>query len=255
MESIVTSTGIVLSRRKDRETDIVFDLMRENGSVVRLRAHGIVATKNRSGLIHEPGSKIQATYYDEDSRGGSLKEATLLDRREGLKESYTDMTLLSYVLEISRHASEGSPDPDLYRLLDGALETLNQENKKRTVDDFLSFIIFYKTRLMKVSGFLGETDRCSHCGAPLEGEAYLNRDELSFTCKNCEKDANHQDRIVADLLNRGSRLRYERFLESLGNHPIGPEILNRVNRSLDDFSDQHFPLPRGRKQFYEAILL
>lgn len=207
--------GIVLHRRKDREADTVMRVLLESGENVSVRLHGIRASKKRSQTLTEPGALVHITYYAKERFSSSLKEGEVADRYEEIKSGYGEVLLVSYLLELTNRAAQ-DVSPDLYRLLKGALDQLRQDRipVQQSAESLYLFVSFYKVRLLKLLGLLGDAEHCALCGQELGEHASWAAPEMSFHCGDCSTKT-LDDGYAARCIHVCSRMRFGNAFERL----------------------------------------
>ena len=207
---LATATGIVLSRRKLRESDAVARLLLEDGQLLEMRLHGIQESRRRSPLIMEPLSVVEVVYYEQD-RGAlhSVKEARVLQRHEDLKSRYDDLLAGSCVAELSELAARTESLPELYVLAAGALATLDAGCETALL------LVFFRIRLLRLLGLLGDlTTSASYEEAlGLEGGA-VGRRARGGRNMSTEAGAAVQSYLLS-ILTRALSLRFCRFQQAL----------------------------------------
>jgi DNA repair protein RecO len=209
--------GIVLSRKKSGEADLEITLLSSEGSLMRVKMHGLRASRHRSQLLGEPGSLIKILLYENRRDGAvhrSMKEGELLDRHEELKGEYEKTVLLARLLRIAEQSATPEPHPDLYRLLLGAIRFRGREFDTLGgggLDDEL-FVDFYIIRILKISGLLGDPTICSSCGRDLEKRAHWAVPEPFFYCDACSEKANRNDFLHSRLISLAERIKFGAFV-------------------------------------------
>lgn len=221
-----SASGIVLSRRNVGEADAIGRVLFESGTAKDIRVHGIRKSRSRSNLLLEPGSLVRLTYYESEERPGvsaeslqfaSLKEGHVIERFGALKDSgYRGLLILSYFLELAEFGSRAGEASELYLLLKGTLEELSRSTD--AAGDRFQFTllsIFFKTRVLKVLGLVGDARACSECGRELGDLALWNLPEVFFSCEQCAPEANSADAHSARIIAAAAGLRFGRFAEYL----------------------------------------
>ncbi len=230
---LVTKEGVVLSRRRKGEADAVISLLTEEGELLQVCIHGILATKKRNIFTSEPGSLISATFYmhGEDSIQ-SCKEASLTDRFSGIKESYESLTVTAYILDLVLAFSAGEKDPALYKLILSALKRLSeilQADPGRIKDRlFLKlYILFFKIRLLSISGLTGYSERTSEIPEP------VSPDELDRLTDN-----------KSDFLKESAlRYRFRDFMEICNRYEIDEETALTTLSWSDQIINEYITIP------------
>ena len=245
-----TASGIVLKRFPFRDSGVTVKLLLENGQSLMLSIHGILASRKRSNLITEPGTVITAVYYEHSHGQGSLKEATVVRDFAGFKGNYDSLLILSALLEIIDYATRGGENRGLYILLEGGLQELEEKSiavKCSLLSTdlrkwLLAFIGFFKIRLLKAIGMVGDTTICSECGDKLGVEAGRNHPELNFSCHECSSHHTRQDGEIATLISQAARLKFARYLSLLNESKINGDVLKEIDsvatNALENFFDR-----------------
>ncbi len=259
--ALLTEKGFVLNRRKVGEADVILTLLRENGPIVRVKVHGILQSRKRSNLLTEPGCYISATYYHKEDAPGSLKEGHVIERFEELKSGYDDMLLLSYLLELTGASAGGEDTHDLFVLLRGCLRELQSLSAadKRTTRDIRLLLGFFKVRLCKILGILGDPGHCSECGAELNGPASWSLPEMNFLCENCSVNADEIEGGLSGLVRLAGDYRFANFLKRLPELPAATKVthedaLTRWDDALGQCLEEFFGAPlQSATAFYGRL--
>ncbi len=230
-------TGIVLTRRREGEGDALVTLLLESGETLRVKVHGILVSKNRSRLIAEPGTLVRVIVYEKEPGRGSLKEGSVLERFDEIKESYGEMLLLSHLLELAAQVyGDQESGQELYLLVKGALETLRKRKREASLSRqwLQHFLLFYGIRILKLSGLVGDLTRCSLCDSPLEEKAHLDSELLSFQCHRCSGSATREEYRMAELFHDAGRMRFGRWMErSFREEELVNQSRQVIQRSLE----------------------
>ena len=189
--SLHKAQAVVLRRIPGHEKDLVAHLLLDTGEQIYLRLHGILASKNRSPLIAEPGSLIDIDYYaaTQERQEVSFKEGSVLKRHDRLKADYPSQTLLAKILLLSRLTSAGATDVKTFQLAKAALAFADDVllyDKAPTSHQSEAFLIFLCIRCFSLMGLLGDTDHCANCNATLsQKQQAVFGDGMFFLCHSC----------------------------------------------------------------------
>jgi hypothetical protein len=220
---ILTETGIVLSRRKESETNAVIHCLNQEGRIIPIRVHGIFATKKRDVITTEPGSLIEFTFYQSESeRINSQKEAVVKERFDFVKESYEGLTVLAYILELTEAMALGEPMPELYTLVSLGIDRLNTILKQdsgilKINDNILLFIVFYKVRILKITGLLEESE-------------IIHNLEKKSDILNFKDQFRNQSEFLREL---ASVFKFDLFAEYYKKLKLSKESLKELNLDCD----------------------
>ena len=243
---LIKTTGIVLRRAKQKESDLSVQLLDEDGALIELYMHGIRASKSRSQLLAEPGTLIRCEYYQKDERGGSFREGAILDRFDELKGDYTGTLVLSYLLEMIGLAARGGPMPENYQLLNGAMEHLRGSpagtGPARGLFH-LRLLAFFKVRLLRILGLMGDCEHCEICGNPLGERAGWNVPEVSFRCRRHAEEHSREEAWMAVFLTRAAVTRFDPLLAWIGQDSPPLEVWRRMDEWLSRCLEHYFATP------------
>ncbi|MEQ9364300.1 MAG: DNA repair protein RecO [Leptospirales bacterium] len=221
-----SAPGIVLNRRNAGEADAIARVLLESGQVREIRAHGVRKSRSRSNLLLEPGSLVHLTFYESEERPGvsvdsvifaSLKEGHVLERYGALKDAgYDGLLILSYFLELATFGSRAGDSPELFLLLKGTLEELAAPRAVGLKSyRFTLLSIFFKARVLKNLGLVGDARSCAECGGELKDLALWNLPEVFFSCDNCATGANAPDAYSARIVAAAVGMRFGKFAQYL----------------------------------------
>ncbi len=150
--------GVVLRTHKLGEADRIIVLVTEDHGKVRAVARGIRKTSSRFGARLEPTSHVAFQCHE----GRTLDGITQVERIEVFAAVRADLDLLQdavAMLEvIDQVAQEGRSDPGHYRMLTGALRTLDSSASRVVAPAFFA-------KLLAHDGVRPVTDRCAVCAA------------------------------------------------------------------------------------------
>lgn len=151
--------GIVLRTYKLGEADRIVSIITEERGKIRAVAKGVRKTKSRFGGRLEPTGNLSLQMYE---GRGDLDIVTQAESVEAYRNVRSDLDRLSkaiVLLEAVDHLShEHSPAPHLYRMLAGALRTLDERDSPLLVPAFL-------LKLLVAEGFGPGLDECVVGGA------------------------------------------------------------------------------------------
>lgn len=156
--SLYRDAGIVLRTHKLGEADrIVTFLTRDHGKV-RAVAKGVRKTKSRFGGRLEPPSHADLMFYE----GRELDVVTQADTLDAFRQVRDDLDRLgravSMLEAVDQVAMEREPNPQLYKMLLGALRTLADRGDAPLVAPAFFF------KLLALEGFRPVVDACLVCG-------------------------------------------------------------------------------------------
>lgn len=151
--------AVVLRTYKLGEADRIVVLMTEHHGAVRAVAKGARRTKSRFGARMEPPTHSAVQLYRGRGELDTVAQVDTLDAFRGLRDELVALgRALTMVEAVDQVARDRPPDAALYRLLVGALRTLERTPSPLVVAGFL-------WKLLALEGVAPVLDQCAVCGA------------------------------------------------------------------------------------------
>ncbi|MCU1497486.1 MAG: recO [Acidimicrobiales bacterium] len=151
--------GIVLRTHKLGEADRIITLMTERHGKVRAVAKGVRKTKSKFGARLEPTSHVALQLY-EGRELDIVTQAESIDHFKAIREDLDRLTRAVTMLEaVDQLSLEREPNPDLYRMLLGALRTVAARNSALVVAGF-------HWKILALEGFRPQVEGCVVCDTP-----------------------------------------------------------------------------------------
>jgi len=151
--------GIVLRTYKLGEADRIVSFITERHGKVRAVAKGVRKTKSKFGARLEPTSHVALQLY-EGRELDIVTQAESIDHFKAIREDLDRLTRAVTMLEaVDQLSLEREPNPDLYRMLLGALRTVAAKNSALVVAGF-------HWKILALEGFRPQVDTCVVCDAP-----------------------------------------------------------------------------------------
>ncbi len=181
MSRLYRDTGVVLRTYKLAESDRIIVLLTEEHGKVRAVAKGVRKTGSKFGGRLEPMSHIRLLLH----QGRDLDIVNQVDTVDSLAPLMVDLDHMTQglaVLEaVDQMAMDREPNPQLYRMLVGALRTIATSASPLVVPAF-----FWK--LLALEGVRPELDVCVRCGET-EPLVAFDMDHGGVLCRNCRSGA------------------------------------------------------------------
>jgi DNA repair protein RecO (recombination protein O) len=180
MADLYRDVGVVLRTYKLRESDRIVVLHTAENGKVRAVAKGVRKTKSRFGARLEPMSHVRLLLY----RGRELDIVSQAEAVESLSPMLASLDRMSQglaVLEaVDQLSLEREPNPQLYRMVVGALRTIAERPAPLNVPAFY-------LKLLSNEGMGLVLDRCVRCGVDDSTTPLVALDvhEGGTVCRNC----------------------------------------------------------------------
>ncbi|CAN5733364.1 DNA repair protein RecO [soil metagenome] len=151
--------GIVLRTYKLGEADRIVTFITERHGKVRAVAKGVRKTKSKFGARLEPTSHVALQLY-EGRELDIVTQAESIDHFKAIREDLDRLTRAVTMLEaVDQLSLEREPNPDLYRMLLGALRTVAAKNSALVVAGF-------HWKILALEGFRPQVEGCVVCDTP-----------------------------------------------------------------------------------------
>ena len=175
----VTAEGIVLSASESGEADLIIHVITEEHGIVQLMLKGIRKSRRRSISAAEPGMRSSFVYRTAGKQIHTVSELSPLDLHEQIRSRYDRIVRMHFLLEIVLRTSPPSQqDPFLYKMLKGAIESLEKDTGS------LSLPLFFTLRLLIHLGVFPDKPVCSRCGAADRALSFFFADH-TLLCAEC----------------------------------------------------------------------
>ncbi len=183
--------GLVLRKTKLKESDLIVELLSDEGSLVRAVAKGARKPKSSFASRLELGNSVELLCAP--SRGLSIvQECRLGSARMGLRSDYDKLLCAEAALELlSKCAQEDLPQPKLLAASEAGLDCLAAAPAEKATAIFAA--TFLKT--LAFVGLRPELRCCVLCGAPLENPVRFSDFDGGAVCPDCARET--QTRVFA----------------------------------------------------------
>lgn len=180
--SIYREQGIVLRTHRLGEADKIVSVLTEGRGKVRAVAKGVRKTKSRFGGRLEPMTHVALQLY-EGRELDTITQAETIETFRAVREDLARVARAGALLEaVDQLAQEGEPNPQLYRMLLGALRQLAKDDSPLIVAGF-----YWK--LLSQEGFHPLLDACATCGGDGDDVELIAFDlaEGGTLCRSCRR--------------------------------------------------------------------
>ena len=156
--AIYREQAVVLRTHRLGEADKIIAVLTESRGKVRAVAKGVRKTKSKFGARLEPMTHVALQLY-EGRELDTITQAETIESFRAVRENLDRVARAGALLEaVDQLAQEGEPNPELYRMLLGALRQLSRADSPLIVAGF-----YWK--LLSQEGFHPMLDMCAGCGA------------------------------------------------------------------------------------------
>ncbi len=178
MPGLYRDEGIVLRTIKLGEADRIITFFTAETGKVRAVAKGVRKSGSRFGARLDPGSHVALQCY----RGRDLDVVTqveTIDAFRSVREDYDSLVHAAAMFEVvDQFSPDREPNPSLFRMLLGALKTLNA-----TPSPVIAPAFFWK--VLALEGLAPLLDACVRCGESDGPFPALDLTEGGVLCVEC----------------------------------------------------------------------
>ncbi|GAC1313341.1 MAG: DNA repair protein RecO [Acidimicrobiales bacterium] len=186
--------GVVLRTYKLGEADRIVVLLTESHGKVRAVAKGVRKTKSRFGSRLEPHSHVSLLMYEGRGELDVVNQAEYIEHHPKVREDLSRLAKATALLEaVDQVAQEREPSSQLYRMLAGALRSLERTDSPLLVAGFY-------LKLLAAEGVAPLVDACARCGAAGPLVAF-DLGEGGVLCRGC-RSGTPMAEATLDLLRR-----------------------------------------------------
>jgi len=155
--ALYRDNGVVLRTYRLGEADRIIVFLTQGRGKVRAVAKGVRRTKSKFGARLEPTSHLKLQLYETRGDLDIVTQVETLDVFRRIRDDLDRLTRCTALLEAAdQFTIEGEPNAPLYRMLVGAISTIESNDHPLIVPAFL-------LKAMTMEGFRPELDSCIEC--------------------------------------------------------------------------------------------
>ncbi len=169
-------SGIILSKQKVREKDLLFTILTNSLGKVHAIVFSGATSRRRIGGKGEKYSEVEIS-FKKYSDYLSIEELKLVNPHEKILTDYSKIISAEIIIEIIiKSIPENREAGKVFNFLKNALNIIENGNETD-----LSKLLF---ELLQIEGYAMKPQFCSNCGKPLKEKAYFSLTE-GFLCEKC----------------------------------------------------------------------
>ena len=245
---LVKTEGIVIRNRDYGEGNKIITIFSLELGKIAMMARG--AKKPKSRLSSSSQLFTYGSYLIHKGTGansmGSLSQGEIIESFRDLRQDLAKTAYASYFVELlDKLIEDGERSPSLFRLLHKALQYVNEGKDAEIIARL------YEIKLLSISGYRPELDKCVHCSGIDEIHSFSVM-EGGFICNRCLTfDPRHT--VLQPAVIKILRLLYHVDIERIGNINVKKETKDQICRLLWSFMDHHTPLRLKSRSFIEQM--
>lgn len=225
--------GLVLRKTKLKESDLIVEVLGEEGSLVRAVAKGARKPKSSFASRLELGNSVELLCAP--SRGLAIvQECRLKSARLGLRSDYDKLICAEAALELlSKCAQEDLPQPKLLAASEAGLDCLAEVPAEKATAILAA--IFLKT--LAFVGLRPELRCCVLCGAPLENPVRFSDFDGGTVCPDCARET--QTRAFAPAVLPTAAFLLHNPYSVISSNEYGSDIIEDVLQICQALAKTH----------------
>jgi len=187
MSRFIRTPAFVLKTSNYSETSLIVTLYTLKEGRVRCIGKGARRPKSPFAGMLEPLNEIEVVYVLGRSELYTLKECSMLRSSIGLREDLANIRSALHVLALVEETQTMSdPNPEVFALIEKCLDAIEETSDPGRV------VLFFRTKLLEVSGYAPDYSMCALCGSRLGKRAGYSPIQNGFICLKCgSKNESH----------------------------------------------------------------
>jgi DNA repair protein RecO (recombination protein O) len=178
----VTSPAVILKRSDYSDTSLLVTAFSRDLGKVRLIAKGARRRKSPFAGLIDPLSHVELVAIPGRGDLYTLTECSPLGEAPRLRDELGRLSAALFVLALVDETQiDDDPQPDVFDLLVEALTRLD------AVKNVPALLFAFQLRLIALSGYRLELDRCLADGEPLGGAGFFSPAHKGFLCRPCSR--------------------------------------------------------------------
>jgi DNA repair protein RecO (recombination protein O) len=176
--------GIVLKSSPFGEADLIVTYLTRDYGLLKVFAKSPRKIKSRFGSSLEPLTYSRISFIGkEDANLPRLTQSDIIEAFHPLRDDLKCFLCVSEILVLSlRFLPEKEPNLKAFKLLLDTLRKLESDCSNKL------YYLYYKIRLLEITGYSPRLDACGRCGANGNGHHHFYVSHGSIMCEKCIGD-------------------------------------------------------------------
>lgn len=238
MTAIIKSSGIVIRKKKFRETSKLITIFSKDQGKIDLIAKGVRTQKSKLSAVLEPLNYIDFVYYYKDERDIQfLSSAEFIDEFHNIKNDFSKLQYALASLElINFFIHPNHSNPEMFNLLVKTLSELNTNDKSEIL-----IFNYFLLQTLKINGYSIYSTKCPVCNKNLEELKNLfyskNYGVICQDCSHIISPNKHLDTEFILFYKSATNLE----LNQISNYKFDPIKQKLMLNQLLEFLSNHIP--------------
>lgn len=241
MSNIIDIEGIIISSKDYNDTSKILDIFTREYGIIGVIAKGCKSLKSNLRSVTSNMTFATFTIYYKPDKLSILKEATIIDNLKNIKKDIKNISYATYLLDISKQVYKQNDSERIYDILISGLKKINEGFNPLIITNILELKYLYYL------GVMPNIDGCSICGS--KNVITLSSDKGGLLCSNCRTF----EPIVSDKTIKLVRMYYYVDIDKISKLDLNKDIVNEVNKFIDEYYDRYTGLYLKSKIFLNNI--
>ncbi|MGD0841454.1 MAG: DNA repair protein RecO [Candidatus Acidiferrales bacterium] len=235
---IVETEAVILRSFPLSEGDRIVSFLSRSAGRVKGVARGASKPKSRFGASLETLSHVRICFYERETRDlVRIQQCELIESFMDVQSDYAKGVALALLSEVTEAVlGEHEPAEAQFRLLLLAAHGV-RESAARGNEDASLPLAYFAVWTVRLGGWLPSLERCTTCGAPLEGgAAYLDLVLGGLACGNCQAPGAREISAAGmEFVRRALRVNLTQLAETY----CGGAVERQVASAMLDLIESH----------------
>ncbi len=226
--------GIVLKSFPYADTDLIVTIFTFDNGIIKVFAKSPLKIKSRFGSALEPFSYNRISFWGkEDSDLPRLTQADIIYPFQKLRDGIECFLKVTEIFETTISLlPEREVNKELFYLLLNTMKTLENEYiiSRRC--------LFYKIKLLSISGFAPQFQDCEVCNSRAENPYIHNGSIICKTCTSGESEGLYISRGAISLYEKIRQWRWNKLDRIFPSQNLIDELDNMINQFIQSKIDR-----------------
>jgi len=228
----IRTQGLVLSRKRVADHDVIITLLTKTQGKVRLYVNGARQTKSRFAMVAHPF--VEGEYHYKQKKDlSTLSNADLTESHIHLREDFDKLMIGTYMLELLEVSlEEGDAVPRLFDLVVYAIRALETTENPRLLK------CVYTLKVIDKLGFEPQIHNCSVCGSEEDLTLDFSISSGGIVCKSCISQVRDAKMVTSESL-KWIKLALKTPYATIQTLAVSDTMISTVDGLLNDFVEAH----------------
>lgn len=233
MGRIRKTSGYILRAINYGDTSRILTILSRDAGKISLIAKGARRPKSPFGASLELLTLGEFVYYDKEGLK-ILSQASIIDPNSHLLLDYDRLnTALNSARWIHRLLEDDHEEPSAFRLFQNYIDVL-----KRTENNFLTYELSFKLKMLAGMGLAPTLDKCLSCGKD-PARSWFSLDKGGILCEDCREGGDAPERPVPLGSTKGLHTLLKFPFDRVDRLKMAPDVLIFADKLVSQFTSHH----------------